>query len=286
MAYWIFKLSRQELYPDVPGQKYIYDNTHSVRVRGGDVFLFLDKRKKYSFTATGCVADIRERAPTPTEAARTANVRTVFEAHLSELIYFTPPLSISPLIDEGRANRAKLGIEDVNLLGWSQSIPRLNEAMYDSIMDLAQQKRIIPNIAPVNPDFSVPDSWGKVRVRKALGTFVNTVLSRHGNRCGVCGTGLAEVLDAAHLSPYCTDVKNRANPSNGICLCSFCHRALDQRLIAIEADGTVLVASEINDEIARAHFSSVPATIRRGWIEGIDPEFLALTVVWFKQARV
>ena len=45
MAFWIFKISDQELYPDVLGEKYVYDNTHSIRVKSGDVFLYLDKTK-------------------------------------------------------------------------------------------------------------------------------------------------------------------------------------------------------------------------------------------------
>lgn len=37
MGYWIFKVSSQDMYPDTPGVKYVYDNTHSVRVQQGDV---------------------------------------------------------------------------------------------------------------------------------------------------------------------------------------------------------------------------------------------------------
>ena len=36
MTFWIFKQSAQEQYPDEPGQRYVYDNRHSVRVNAGD----------------------------------------------------------------------------------------------------------------------------------------------------------------------------------------------------------------------------------------------------------
>ena len=54
MAYWIFNVAQQELYPDVAGKEYVYDNKHSTCVVAGDVFLYLDKEEKYSFTGTGC----------------------------------------------------------------------------------------------------------------------------------------------------------------------------------------------------------------------------------------
>ena len=37
MSYWIFKLSKQEQYPDDLGKTYVYDNRHSIRVSAGDM---------------------------------------------------------------------------------------------------------------------------------------------------------------------------------------------------------------------------------------------------------
>lgn len=283
MAYWIFKLAKQELYPDIHGNQYVFDNTHSVKVQAGDVFLYLDKRQGYAFTATGTIKKIAKRAPTPAEAKRTSKVRTVFTAHLADLIWFEKPLSISPLTKVGKGNRAKLGIVDVNLLGWSQSIPSLSEAMYQAIMDLTQAKKLIPQ-SPVNEhDYSVPDAWGKTKVRRAVARFSNTVLERHGNKCVVCGTQLEDVVEAAHLSPYAADKNNRANPANGVCLCPYCHRALDRRLIAICPDGKLLIASTIDDPVALTHFQRISSETRKKWLNGVEPQFLELTVMWFKE---
>lgn len=117
MAFWIFKIAEQELYPDEAGAKYVYDNTHSVKVKQGDVFLYLDKTKGYAFTATGIVKRVTERKPTTSEAARTRSVRVVYTAQLGDVAWFSEPLSISPITKQGRKNRAQLGITDVNLLG-------------------------------------------------------------------------------------------------------------------------------------------------------------------------
>jgi len=277
MAFHIFKLAEQELYPDILGEKYVYDNTHSVRVAPGDIFLYLDKRKKYSFTATGTVNRIARRSPTGKESERTSKVKSVFTAHLQDVIWFTEPLSISPTTVQGKKNRARLGILDVNLLGWSQSMPSLNESMYQSILDLAETEMVIPSQPSVS-DFYIPDNWGKTKIRRALKQFSDPVMERSYSTCIVCGSSLKGIVEAAHLSPYATDLKNRANPANGICLCKYCHRALDLRLIAIKPDGTLLVSPAVDDQVARHHFSQVGSEERLQWLKGVSSVFLQLTV--------
>lgn len=282
MAYWIFKLAEQKIYPDIPGKQYVYDNTHSVRVEQGDVFLYLDKRRDYSFTATGTVKMISERIPSDNESIRTPRVRKVFTAHLQDVIWFKEPLTISPITKQGKWNRSRLGIIDVNLLGWSQSIPSLNELMYQKILDLAEIENLV-SPAQENSDFSIPDNWGKTKVRSAIKKFSEPVMARSNSTCIVCGTSLEGIVEAAHLSPYASDKDNRANPGNGICLCKFCHRALDLRLIAIAPDGLLLVARSVTDPIARYHFSQVEPHQRRRWLQGVNPKFLELTVQWFHE---
>jgi hypothetical protein len=88
MAYWILKVARQSLYPDVFGERYVFDNTHSVRVEAGDVFLYLDKTTEYSFTGTGLIRRVSSRQPSLQEAERSNRVRIVFTAHLADVIRF------------------------------------------------------------------------------------------------------------------------------------------------------------------------------------------------------
>lgn len=282
MAYWIFKVAKQDLYPDVAGKEYVYDNTHSKRVVAGDVFLYLDKGKKYSFTGTGIVNKIKERSPSSTESQRNEKVKNVYTAELREMIWFAEPLTISLSTKQGRRNRARLGTTDLNLLGWSQSIPSLNEHMYEAILELADTEKLIPP-TPDDSDFSIPDDWGKAKTRGALKKFSDTVMARSNSCCIVCGTSLSGLLDAAHLSPYAVDKKNRANPANGICLCKYCHRAFDLRLIAIQKNGDLLVASSVDDKIAHHHFSQITREQRFQWLEDVDDKFLELTVELFNK---
>ncbi len=284
MAYWIFKIAEQELYPDVPGENYVYDNTHSVRVTDGDVFLYLDKSRGYAFSATGIVRRLSQRKPTAQEAQRTQKVRTVFTAHLSDMIWFKEPLSISPTTKAGKRNRARLGIVDVNLLGWSQSMPSLSESMYQTVLDLAEADKLVPLAAENDDeDFFVSDSWGKTKIRKAMTRFSGIVMRRSDSTCVVCGSRQFGVVDAAHLSPYASDQQNRANPANGVCLCTFCHRALDRRIIAIHPNGNLLVCPSVADPIAKEHFTRLHPKTRKVWLSGVNPKFLELTVQWFQE---
>ena len=278
MTYWIFKIADQELYPDIPGKKYVYDNRHSINVCPNDVFIYLDKRDGgYAFSGTGYVSKIEDHPPANNEQQQDSRIRTIYTALINDMVWFNKPLSISPRSKEGRRNRSRLGIIDVNLLGWSQSIPNIGETMYTNILDLAQEHKLIPDTILGNVGFLVDDSWGKVRRRGKMARFSEAVLQRHMYRCAVCGTQFKPVLTAAHLSPYATDKKNRANPKNGICLCTFCHAALDKRQIAIKVTGEITVNPEINDALAIKHFTGIDPEVRVNWLSGIDIEFLRLT---------
>jgi hypothetical protein len=178
-----------------------------------------------------------------------------------------------------------LGIVDVNLLGWSQSVPSLSESMFDAVLDLAEVDKLIPLAAKDDVgDFSVPDSWGVTKKRRVMTRFFAAVIGRSDSACVVCGTRQCGVVDAAHLSPYASDQHNRANPANGVCLCTFCHRALDRRIIAICPSGELLVCPSVTDPIAKQHFTTLDAETRKVWLTGVNPQFLELSVQWFRES--
>ena len=187
------------------------------------------------------------------------------------------------LTKRGKQNRARLGIVDVNLLGWSQSMPSLGEPMYQAILDLAETEKILP-LSPIGNDFTIPDNWGTTKTRGIIKRFSDPVMARSNSTCIVCGTSLPGLVEAAHLSPYAVDKKNRANPANSICLCKYRHRALDLRLIAIQPDGTLLVAPFLDDQVANHHFSWIEPERRLRRLKGVGPEFLKLTVRWFHES--
>lgn len=275
MSHWIFKVSEQDLYPDKHGRTYVYDNTHSTRVRHGDAFLYLDKRnKRYCFSALGAVKRISSRTAKGKEI-RNPRVSRVFTVHLSDVTWLDPVLDVAPGTEQGRQNRSRLGIKDVNRLGWSHSMPRLDETMFDSLIELATLQGSLDTTNLPEHDFTIEDNFTYAKKRAISCAFRVAVMTRHEKSCVLCGTSLEEMLDAAHISPYATDKRNRANPANGLCLCAFCHRAFDRGLVAIHPDGHLWVSHTVDsDATFHAHISGMDAAERRKRLKGVDVEIL------------
>ena len=275
MTFWIFKQSEQEQYPDEPGRTYVYDNRHSVRVAAGDVFVYLDKRTRgYGFTGHGVVTRVLMKASGYADRSQTKINRT-YTAELGDFVQYARPLDIRSGSVEGKRNRTSLGIRDVNRLGWSRSIAQVSREMYSSIVDLAYGRRCIAVAPPGAQDYAVLDAWSFVRRRHSVERFKEAVLARQGFVCAICGTTLREVLDVAHISRYSTDVKNRANPANGIGLCAYCHRAFDGGVFRLYANGVVSVADDLgSDPVVLVHLSSLSVDARRRLLKGVDIELL------------
>ena len=278
MTFWIFKVSDQETYADQPGSRYIFANTHSTHVLAGDAFLYLDKRKGgYALTGHGNVRRVTSRKPLGREV-RSPRVRVVYTAHLADTIEYRSPLDLRPNTDAGRRNRLLLGISDVNRIGWSASVARLEPQMYERIMTLAYEAANIL-VGPLDPeDFEVPDAWSMARKRHSLERFRMSVLRRQGHVCAICGTGIRELLEVAHVSPYATDSKNRANPANGIGLCAFCHKAYDRGFFRISPEGEVRLVhgtgTSDRDRVAQLHVSGLDRDAQRVMIQGVDQGLL------------
>ena len=275
MAHWIFKLSDQEVYPDEIGVKYVYDNRHSIHVATRDSFLYLDKRGgRYSFNGHGDIVGVSSRKPTPQESV-TPKVRRIYSAQLGEYVRYSSPLDIRSNSIQGKLNRSKLGIIDVNRLGWSGSIASIPQTRFEEILDLAYAESVVSLDLLELDDYEVPDTYSLVKRRHSLESFKAKVLGRQNHTCAICGTTMKEVLDVAHISSYAGDPKNRANPANGIGLCSYCHRAFDGTVFTVHEDGEVFAARDLgNDAIAKAHLSGLSSGGRVKLLAGIDKKLL------------
>jgi hypothetical protein len=177
-------------------------------VKDGDEFLYLDKKQGYSFTASGVVDRVSTRQPTERESRSAAKVRDVYTAYLTELLWFASPLMVSPVTKAGRKNRAVLGVVDLNLLGWSQSIPQPSDAMFSAIFALAEPAP--DSNTPTSPtEFSVEDGWAKTKVRRALAKLRPTLFDRHSRTCAVCRLAQTEMLEhRPSQSQFCGQAKS------------------------------------------------------------------------------
>ena len=253
----------------------MYDNTHSRQVARGDSFIYLDKRGgAYAFLGHGAITRIRQRRPDPAEQ-RNARITTIYGAVLADFVGYAKPLDIRIRTLEGRQNRARLGISDVNRLGMSRSVAKLPGDLFGEIVDLAYEgEYAVPSHQP-SSGFSVPDIWSYCRRRDKIEHFKREVLRRQNHTCAVCGTRVRELLDVAHVSDYSTDPDNRANPANGICLCVYCHRAYDRGLFLLDDAGNLTPArNAMDDAVAKFHFSHLSTGSRRQLLRGVDAKLL------------
>jgi hypothetical protein len=278
MAYWIFKVSTKDEYPDVPGSLYIYDNTHSVRVKAGDEFLYLEKKgARYGLAGAGQIFKVTSRTPTP-EERRSPKVRSVFSAHLTDVVWFSELFDLSSQTPAGGANRVRTGLpRDLNSIGWSSSMPQIRYELFAALLDEALAATAPGSLldAAAEVNWLVEDSWSLVRRRLRMQMFRSAVLSRHDYMCLICGCRLRSVLDAAHIRSYASDINHRANPANGICLCRFCHAAFDAGDIVLHADGGLTIVNPTDDPMALAHFTAVSPLARCACMQGVDCRFLA-----------
>lgn len=278
LTFWLFKISGAGRYPDIFGEQYVYDNTHSVRVAGGDEFLYLNKTTTtYGLTGAGRVRRITTRRPVQSER-HSARVERVFTAHITDFTVFKTPLDLCRQTANGRRNREQLELPpDVNAIGWSISMPQISQELFVRLLDAALGSQDnLGHTVEQEPEWHIDDCLALVKVRQRIAAFRRIVLERHSHRCAVCGTRLLAALEVAHVRGYAADPANRANPANGICLCCFCHAAFDAGQILVMPDGTVKVLGneEDLDEVSKGHFLSIPQEIRREWLAGVNPDFL------------
>lgn len=106
----------------------------------------------------------------------------------------------------------------------------------------------------------------KQRVNQSF--FRSAVMSSYNYRCCISGVGNLQLLEACHIVDWATDVANRTNPKNGLCLNSFFHRAYDQHLIAITPDYKVILAEELIAKTVNVAFKT--------YLEAINGSLIAL----------
>ncbi len=78
--------------------------------------------------------------------------------------------------------------------------------------------------------------------------FRNTVLSSYNNKCCITGLACTDMLEACHIADWSADIKNRLNPTNGICLNSLFHKAYDKNYLGITPDYKIVISDRLYEE--------------------------------------
>lgn len=81
-----------------------------------------------------------------------------------------------------------------------------------------------------------------VEVRVNQGFFRSVVLAAYEARCCITGLAIPDLLCASHIVPWSTDVRNRTNPRNGLCLNALHDKAFDRGFISVDLDFRVIIS--------------------------------------------
>jgi putative restriction endonuclease len=123
------------------------------------------------------------------------------------------------------------------------------EADWDSLAFESERLRLgeaaLPALATEYefPEGTTRDAVVKARVNQ--GFFRKAVLNAYNVTCCVTGIKVAELLCASHIVPWSVDLKNRTNPSNGLCLNAFHDRAFDRGLMTISFDFEIVLSPKV-----------------------------------------
>ena len=124
------------------------------------------------------------------------------------------------------------------------------ESDWDSLAFESEQLRLARagaaemEVDPAFPDGVTRDAMVKLRVNQQF--FRRAVLSAYNSTCCITGISVPALLCASHIVPWAEDVKNRANPSNGLCLNALHDRAFDRGLLTITPDYRVVISPRLN----------------------------------------
>lgn len=118
-----------------------------------------------------------------------------------------------------------------------------------------------------------------VRTRVNQGFFRAAVLAAYGSTCCITGCSIPELLNASHIRPWATDVKNRTNPRNGLCLNVLHDRAFDCGLLTVTPDLRVMISpkakrksSDLGTQELLLRYEGAPVQPPKHFVP--DPRFL------------
>lgn len=105
--------------------------------------------------------------------------------------------------------------------------------------------------SPTSMPFSYEPPTGatttRVEVEQRVGQsfFRRAVMANFDNSCCVTGIADTRLLNASHISPWGTDIANRHNPRNGLCLSATFDRAFDRCLMTVTPDYKVRLSKQL-----------------------------------------
>lgn len=163
---------------------------------------------------------------------------------------YDPELKAKGIV--GLSNSSKLDKEI-----WDEYSNDWEKLAYDSSQIIAKyaNQTIEQTIDAEDVDFSegyVKERVVKQRINQSF--FRDAVLSSYNGRCCITNLSCADLLEACHIVDWSKDIRNRLNPSNGICLNTLFHKAYDKNYIGISPNYEVFVSEKLFDNEENSEF--------------------------------
>lgn len=191
------------------------------------------------------------------------------------------------------ANFARLdpSLQDRNIVGashgakadieiWEEFRSDWEKRTFESerlILEITGRGKDLDDDAKVFPEGKTREAIVRTRVNQ--GFFRSAVLAAYGSSCCITGCSIPELLNASHIVPWATDVKNRTNPRNGLCLNVLHDRAFDSGLLTVTPDLRVMISakakrksSDLGNQELLLRYEGAPVRPPEHFVP--DPQFL------------
>jgi len=159
-------------------------------------------------------------------------------------------------LDPYHQNRGIKGMQNVGKLDkeiYAEFSNNWNDLIFESECLLSEKsgKGILKDT--IKKEIEFDDKKEGVEIIRSVKTRVNqsffrtVVISIYSNKCAVSNIDLPELLIASHIIPWAASVKDRLNPSNGICLSPLYDKLFDSGLMTLTDDFKVKYSKRLKE---------------------------------------
>jgi putative restriction endonuclease len=164
--------------------------------------------------------------------------------------YIIPYIAIKDLLDEenvGISNGRERWVGNINQhkLTIRKSLIKRNVIDFYSLpFNLSSSVEKFPK--GLENDFAIENAKREINIRLKQSVFRRNVLKNFNNRCCVSDCTEVDLLVASHIIPWSSQVKNRLNPGNGLCLSSLYDKLFDSGYFTIDENGVIEITERLN----------------------------------------
>ena len=207
--------------------------------------------------------------------------------NLSQLINRTPSsvsykLANFASIDPSLPRKGASNVSKLDISVWNEFFKDWDSLVFESekTLSLYEKTNLLQGENNTESIALGKEKERVVKTRVNQNFFRSAVLASYENCCCITGVSNKELLVASHIIPWSTDLKNRLNPRNGLCLNSLHDKAFDRGLLTIDTDFSIKISPKIKIEKKNTflentflYFENKKIILPKKFLP--DPEFLS-----------